>query len=198
MEVEDRPESTDRPGGDVGSPRQDGENSSPNGAGRATRSRTAASKAPRRKKTPIVNRRGPNEVDKAIQMSLAKKGQARPMGRKPEGNGVSRGTVIRIDAAKGYGFLIDSAGEQRFFHRSSVLQDGFASLKEQQSVEFEPHKDDRGSRALKVRPAGGPVRPSKPSQSAKPAPKAAKTSTWRSDLSPFRSGTGSPDRSRKR
>ena len=127
-------------------------------------------------------------------------------GQRPQrqgGEGVaSRGTVIRIDKAKGFGFLVDSAGEHRFFHRTAVLDNGFNSLQEQQAVEFEGHTDERGLRALKVRPAApgtrGKISPlSKPSRTPGASPKATKASTWRSDLSPFKGGSNAPTSPRK-
>ena len=152
-----------------------------------------------KRKGPIVNRRGPSELSRALQM-LGRTGAGRPPapGRKPASGGSARGTVVRLDKAKGYGFLVDAAGEQRFFHRTAVLDGGFDALKEQQAVDFEPYNDERGARAQKVRPAGAATRESKPSQPARPAPKAPKASAWKSDLSPFRDGSGAPAPGRKR
>ena len=154
--------------------------------------------APKRK-GPIVNRRGPSELSRARQM-LGRTGSGRPPapGRKPVAGGSARGTVVRLDKAKGYGFLVDAAGEQRFFHRTAVLDGGFDALKEQQAVDFEPYNDERGARAQKVRPAGTAARESKPPQPARPSPKAPKAPAWKSDLSPFRDGSGAPTPGRKR
>lgn len=150
--------------------------------------------APKRK-GPIVNRRGPSEVSRAIQMMNTLNGRP-ASGKKPSHSGVGKGTILRIDRAKGYGFIVDSAGEQRFFHRTAVLDGGFDSLEEQLAVDFEPYTDERGARAQKVRPAGKPLRNEPAPRTSKPSPKAstAKTSTWKSDLSPFRSGSGTPSR----
>jgi cold shock protein len=150
----------------------------------------------RKKRVRVINRRGPSEIDKAIRMSQAMKDQSRS-GRKGPDRSPSRGTIIRIDKAKGFGFVIDSAGEHRFFHRSAVLEGGFAALKEQQLVEFEPQSDERGARAVSVRPAGTTPRADKPSSSLHPSRKPSSTPAWRSDLSPFRNGTGSPNSRRK-
>ncbi len=146
-----------------------------------------------KRKGPIVNRKGPSEVSRAIQMLGSQNGRAVGSGRKPGGASASRGTVIRLDRSKGFGFLVDSSGEQRFFHRTAVLNGGFDSLQEQQTVDFEPYTDERGARAQKVRPAGTPSnrdRGDRPSPKA--SPKTPKPSTWKSDLSPFRSGSGAP------
>jgi cold shock CspA family protein len=153
---------------------------------------------PARKKGPVISRRGPSEIDRA--MRLTQTGRERPSSspRKAAGGPLSRGTIIRIDRAKGFGFLIDSAGEQRFFHRSAVLDEGFADLKENQAVDFEAHLDERGARALKVRPAGlAPAAPKVAPKRAPASPKGAGTRSWHSDLSPFRNGTGAPASGRK-
>ncbi len=147
-----------------------------------------------KRKGAIVNRRGPSEIDRAIRMSQALSGRSGVRSDKKMVEGAtSRGTVVRIDRAKGFGFLIDAAGEQRFFHRSAVLDGGFSSLKEQQIVEFEAHGDDRGARAIKVRPADGPVPSGKSPQRVPSSPKAPKANGWRSDLMPFRSGSVPPN-----
>jgi cold shock protein len=152
---------------------------------------------PRKKRVRVVNRRGPSEIDKAIRMSQSLKEQAKGASRKGPEKKLSRGTIIRIDRSKGFGFVIDSAGEHRFFHRSAVLEGGFAALKEQQLVEFEPQSDERGARAVNVRPAGTTPRADKPSSSLHPMRKPSSTPAWRSDLSPFRNGKGSPNSPRK-
>jgi CspA family cold shock protein len=123
---------------------------------------------------------------------MSRLGTRPAQGRKGGNPSMGRGTVVRLDRSKGYGFVLDSSGEQRFFHRSAVLDDKFDSLQEQQSVEFEPYSDERGARAQKVRPAGTAVRPESMSPS-RPSPRAPKAAApvWKSDLSPFRNGSGS-------
>ena len=144
-----------------------------------------------RKKVPIVNRKGPSEVDQMIKMSRSIDSKT-AQGRRLREGSMSHGTIVRIDRAKGFGFLIDSAGEQRFFHRTAVLDGGFSSLEENQSVEFQVHNDERGARALKVRPSSSPGAPSKYSPRPQNSPKAEKAPAWRSALSPFRNGSSSP------
>lgn len=186
--MQDQPENRDSRS-ERGSPRRrDGSTASPTSERKFVASSSGEGKQPPKRKGPVVNRRGPSEVDRAIRMSQAK--NARPSsGRKVADGTVSRGTVVRVDRAKGFGFLIDSAGEQRFFHRSAVLDGGFANLKEQQTVEFEAHGDERGARALKVKPVGSSPASSKPAQRTPASPKTSKPTGWRSDLMPFRSGS---------
>lgn len=165
------------------------------GGARNTR-RPPVGNNPPKKKGPIINQRGPNEIDRARKMMQGLSGtKGTTPTRKPSPGSSSKGTVVKLDKAKGFGFIMDGAGQQRFFHRSSVLEGGFDNLNEQQLVEFEAQQDERGARAVKVRPSGSgqtsqgraPVRAavtSKPSPS-RPTPKA---SGWKSDLSPFRNG----------
>ncbi len=150
-------------------------------------------------KVPIINQKGPSEVDRAIRMAKANSARPAASGRKIAEGTQGRGTVVRIDRVKGFGFLVDAAGEQRFFHRSAVLDSGFANLKEQQTVDFEAHNDERGARAVKVRPASSSAPSGKSSGRTPASPKTAKpASGWRSDLMPFRSGTSSPTPGRKK
>lgn len=146
-----------------------------------------------------MNRRGPSELDRAMEMMGRLAGTRPPTQPRKNGNAqrIARGTVSHIDRVKGYGFLVDAMGEQRFFHRSAVAENGFPSLKEQQAVEFEPHSDERGARALNVRPAGTTPKGPKPAQPTKPTAKSPKAPAWRSDLSPFRGGFGAPSHPRK-
>lgn len=172
------------------------------GGAKITRQPPVRNNTPK-KKGPIINQRGPNEIDRARKMMHELSGAkgAAPT-RKPSAGSSSRGSVVKLDKAKGFGFIMDSAGQQRFFHRSSVLDGGFDNLNEQQPVEFESQQDERGARAVKVRPSrsgqSGQGRaqsrpagvfkssPGKPS----PAKPALKASGWKSDLSPFRNGAG--------
>lgn len=157
--------------------------------------RSTDKSAPKRK-GPIINQRGPSELSRAIEKMGILTG--RPTAPKKGGKSpATRGTVVRLDRAKGYGFIVDTLGEQRFFHRTAVLDGGFDNLQEQQSVEFEPYADERGARAQKVRPSGVASRPESSTRSSKPSPKTSKASAWKSDLSPFRSGSGTPANTRR-
>lgn len=133
----------------------------------------------------IVNRKGPSEIDRVLRAAHERKGGAPARQRLTDGS-VATGTVVRLDRVKGYGFLLDPNGEERFFHRSSVLDGGFDALKEQQSVEFQAVLDKRGARAVKVRPSRRQS-PVAARQREKPSAKAP-AGGWHSDLMPFRSG----------
>ena len=68
------------------------------------------------------------------------------------------GTIKKIMTDKGFGFIEGPQGKDVFFHHSVVADDGFASLKKGQLVEFELADDDgkgKGLKAKLVRPASG-------------------------------------------
>jgi len=48
-----------------------------------------------------------------------------------------QGTVKWFNAAKGYGFIQRSSGEDVFVHFSAIQSEGYKSLNEGQAVEFE-------------------------------------------------------------
>ena len=59
----------------------------------------------------------------------------------------SIGTVKWFDNAKGYGFLVNDAGEDVFIHFRSILGEGFKTLAEGQQVEYVQVKSDKGWQA---------------------------------------------------
>lgn len=62
-----------------------------------------------------------------------------------------RGTVTRLFPDRGYGFLVDEAGREIYFHRNSVLASGFDRLKPGTSVLFAEEPGDEGPQASTVR-----------------------------------------------
>lgn len=63
---------------------------------------------------------------------------------------VRRGTINTIK--EGYGFVTDSIDKKsRFFHHSSVENDGFNLLNKGDEVEFQPVEDDRSGKAINLR-----------------------------------------------
>lgn len=63
------------------------------------------------------------------------------------------GTVVRLVSEKGFGFIKDAQGMERFFHRSAVRSEGgFEHLNEGQEVEFDEERSEKGPRATNVRP----------------------------------------------
>lgn len=64
-----------------------------------------------------------------------------------------QGTIKRIVRDRGFGFIRSSEGQEVFFHRSSLQQLNFDSLKEGENVDFDVERGEKGPRATAVRPA---------------------------------------------
>jgi CspA family cold shock protein len=62
-----------------------------------------------------------------------------------------RGVVKWFNDKKGYGFISRESGKDIFVHHSSILSDGFRSLKDGDPVEFSVKQDDKGLAAVDVR-----------------------------------------------
>jgi cold shock protein len=60
------------------------------------------------------------------------------------------GTVKWFNAEKGFGFIEVEGGNDVFVHFSAITGEGFKSLDEGQSVEFEIVDGDRGPQAANV------------------------------------------------
>ena len=66
---------------------------------------------------------------------------------------MAKGTVKWFNDKKGFGFITpEDNGEDLFIHHSEILTEGYASLKENQSVEYEIGEGRKGPCATKVRP----------------------------------------------
>lgn len=64
------------------------------------------------------------------------------------------GTVKWFDSKKGFGFILDSQGRDVFVHFSSIVGDGFRSLKDGEPVEYEQQEGPKGLLAKTVRRSG--------------------------------------------
>ena len=60
------------------------------------------------------------------------------------------GKVKWFDGKKGYGFITAENGKEIFVHFSGIVKDGFKSLNEGQSVEFEIGTGAKGEQAINV------------------------------------------------
>ena len=63
---------------------------------------------------------------------------------------MKQGTVKWFNAEKGFGFIEVEGGNDVFVHFSAINQEGYKSLEEGQSVEFEVVEGDRGPQAANV------------------------------------------------
>src|SRR4051812_19747004 len=61
-----------------------------------------------------------------------------------------KGTVKWFNGAKGYGFIQRSTGEDVFVHYSVIQENGYRSLNEGETVEFELVKGPKGLQAANV------------------------------------------------
>jgi CspA family cold shock protein len=63
-----------------------------------------------------------------------------------------KGTVKWFNATKGYGFIQREGGDDVFVHYSAIQAEGYKSLDEGQSVEFEVVDGPKGAQAANVMP----------------------------------------------
>ncbi len=63
---------------------------------------------------------------------------------------MQQGKVKWFNDKKGYGFIASDDGQEYFVHFSGIGGDGFKTLSEGDSVEFELEDSDKGKRAVRV------------------------------------------------
>ncbi|MBL7131758.1 MAG: cold shock domain-containing protein [Candidatus Omnitrophica bacterium] len=61
-----------------------------------------------------------------------------------------KGKIKKLVRDRGFGFISDTDGSEVFFHQSSLVGTTFDALNEEQEVEFEIEKSDKGPRAINV------------------------------------------------
>ena len=66
---------------------------------------------------------------------------------------MATGTVKWFNDAKGYGFIApEDGGKDLFVHHSNIAGDGFQSLTEGATVEYESREGQKGPEAINVTP----------------------------------------------
>jgi cold shock protein len=65
---------------------------------------------------------------------------------------MAEGKVKWFNNSKGYGFIETDEGKDVFVHFSQIQQEGFKTLKQGQSVEYEMNVGDKGPQAHNVLP----------------------------------------------
>ena len=60
------------------------------------------------------------------------------------------GKVKWFNASKGYGFITGDDGKEVFVHFSAIVADGYKTLDEGATVEYEVNEGDKGPQAVNV------------------------------------------------
>ena len=63
---------------------------------------------------------------------------------------MSKGTVKWFNNQKGFGFITDENGKDVFVHFTGLNMEGFKTLEENQSVEFDVVEGEKGPQAVNV------------------------------------------------
>lgn len=61
-----------------------------------------------------------------------------------------KGTVKWFNVQKGYGFIVDENGHDVFVHYSGLKMEGFKTIEDGQTVEFELTEGAKGPQAINV------------------------------------------------
>ncbi len=67
---------------------------------------------------------------------------------------MATGTVKWFDSKKGFGFILSPDGRDVFVHFSSIEGEGFRSLRDGESVDYEQLEGEKGLLAKNVRRVG--------------------------------------------
>ena len=64
---------------------------------------------------------------------------------------MEQGTVKWFNETKGFGFISREGGSDIFVHHTGIIAEGFRSIREGATVEFEVEDSEKGPRAVSVR-----------------------------------------------
>jgi len=78
----------------------------------------------------------------------------RAQGQVKQHEGPPIGTVVRLDPSGEFGFLESADGQEIYFHRNSVLDDGFSRLRAGSRVTYAEEAGEKGAQASTVKILG--------------------------------------------
>ncbi len=61
-----------------------------------------------------------------------------------------KGKIKKLVRDRGFGFISDTDGREMFFHQTGLVETSFNALNEDQEVEFDVEKSDKGPRAINI------------------------------------------------
>lgn len=64
---------------------------------------------------------------------------------------MAKGTVKWFNEKKGFGFITDEEGDDVFVHFSGIDAEGFKTLKDGQTVEYDVTEGEKGKQAINVK-----------------------------------------------
>jgi len=64
---------------------------------------------------------------------------------------MNTGKIKKLVRDRGFGFISDTDGREVFFHQNSLVEVKFEALNEEQAVNYDIEKSDKGPRAVNVR-----------------------------------------------